>query len=132
MKRIAWMLVLIIAGCGAARLPIVAPPLPPPVAVAPPVEVVPKPNPDALAPPIKTVAQQYQQAAQKEVAAVTAPDVTPEYIKQVQTADRIARRALSALETDRSPTVAALNRARDAVRDLAAVLDAAPQGGNAE
>lgn len=123
MKRMVWLLVLIVAGCGAG--PPVALPLP--LALPPPEDVPPAPASPSLPSPITTVAQQYQQAAQKEVAAVTAPDVTPDYIRAVQTADRAARRALSALEArGHKPTVAALNRAREAVRQLAAVLDSAP------
>lgn len=120
MIRIIWM--LLVAGCAAPQPVVLS--LPPPIEVAP--APVPTPESPPLPPPVKTVAQQYQQEAQKEVEAVTAPDVTPEYIREVHTADLTARRALSALEARHRPTLEALNRAREAVRRLAEILDTAP------
>lgn len=122
MIRIVWM--LIVTGCTAPQ-PVVLPLLVP-EAVAPPAEAAPTQALPSLPPPVKTVAQEYQQQAQKEVQAVTAPDVTPEYIRAVHTADLVARRALSALETRHNPTVEALSRAREAVRKLAEILNATP------
>lgn len=121
MKRL--VLIFLIAGNGCAA----ASPRPPPLPSLQAVEVLPPvqaPEPAALAGPIASVAQQYQQTARKEVKAVTAPDVTVEYIRAVHTADLHARRALGILEEQgRHATPEALGRARAAVRRLADILD---------
>lgn len=124
MKRFVLLLVVAASGCDAARLP---PPAPPPPLT---VEIIPvwPPPPPASPPipaPVATVAAQYQMAATKEVPAVTAPNVTPDYVRAVHQADRIARRALGVLEAQGSrPTLEALTRAREAVRKLSDVLNA--------
>jgi hypothetical protein len=69
------------------------------------------------------VLKAYRAIEKRELPAVTAQDVTADYVHRVQVADRAARHALSVLErADRRPTLADLTRARDAVNRLEAAL----------
>jgi hypothetical protein len=74
--------------------------------------------------PVASVAQKYADVARKATAAVTAPDATPQYVREVHDADTAARNALSALE--QHPTKPALKQARDAVRALNEALENSP------
>lgn len=120
MMKIAWLALVLLSGCGSVVVPeaenIPLPPPEPPACV--PVT--------SLAPskPVATVAQKYADVARKATAAVTAPDATPQYVREVHDADTAARKALGALE--KHPTTPALKQARDAVRALNEALENSP------
>lgn len=108
--------IMVASSCTAAPrpLPVTLPPPDPPA--------MPQASePPSLPSPVANVAEQYSRQAQKEISAVTAPDVTPAYIHTVRQADLTARQAVNALM--RRPTQEALTRAREAVRALEQVLD---------
>jgi hypothetical protein len=87
------------------------------------------PAPEVKPAHVASVVEAYRTIERQEVPAVTAQDVTPEYIHRIHLADLAARQALLALErADRRPTLADLVRARDAVTHLASVLEEAPRG----
>lgn len=118
MNQLALSAILAFASC-AAPAP-AAPPAPTRIVV---VEVPPTPPPPEIPKPVATVTQQYRNAAQKEVAAVTLPDVTADYVRQVHQADTAARTALTALERQGvHPTAEVLTRARAAVQRLMNIL----------
>lgn len=114
MKPLVLTCILAVFACSASE------PEPLPVPPLVPVAQAPEPQPD----PVATVAKRYQEAAQKEVEAVTAPNVTPGYVRAVHQADLTARRALDVLE--RRPSQKTLIEARTAVGNLAEVLDRSP------
>jgi hypothetical protein len=110
-------LIAVSSGCTAAPRPVPVT-LTPPLPLPPP---QPAETPPALPTPVANVAEQYQHQAQKEISAVTAPDVTPQYIHSVRQADLVARQAVNALM--KRPTQDALDKAREAVHALEQVLD---------
>lgn len=128
MKRLILLLVVTTYGCAEAASRQIVPP-PASTAMVAPSKASPEPEHAPPPPPplMSVVAQQYQQTAQKEARAVTAPNVTPDYIRAVHAADLSARAALGALEAQgQQATQADFIRARIAVRKLGEVLDDAP------
>lgn len=127
MKRLILLLVVTTYGCAEAASRQIVPPHASTAIVAP-SKASPEPEHAPPPPPLMSVvAQQYQQTAQKEARAVTAANVTPDYIRAVHAADLSARAALGALEAQgQQATQADFIRARIAVRKLGEVLDDAP------
>jgi hypothetical protein len=116
MKRI--LLSLLLSSCAATPAP---PPLIPPVAIEMPILMPVDPA------PVASVVRAYRAAERKEVPRVTADGVTADYVRRVHIADLAARHALAALERqDGRATPEGLARARTAVSDLAAALNATP------
>jgi hypothetical protein len=118
------LLILLIGLFGCVSQPIPEPPVAAPA---------PTPMPVAVSPPevrpahVASVVKAYRAIEQQEVPAVTAQDVTPDHIHRIHVADLAARHALWALErSDHRPTLAELDRARDAVRRLALILQEPP------
>lgn len=98
---------IILSGCAAA---------PPPVPQQPPAAAA------------KIVTKQYEDAAKKEIPAITAPAVTPKRVQTVHDADMNARKALEKLEAQGdSPTPEALDAARAAVGKLSDTLKSPPK-----
>lgn len=127
MNQLALSVFLACASCAAARAP--QPVLTPTIVI---VEPPPTPSPvmpPAIPKPVTTVTEEYRYAAQKEVAAVTLPDVTADYVRLVHRADIAARKAVTALERQGAhPTADVLMRAKAAVQQLMDVLQAALGG----
>jgi hypothetical protein len=106
-----------------------SPPPPPPPTPPPAVVVESAPEPTKPATVTTNVTKAYQNAAQKEIPAVTAPNATPERVRRVHTADSAARWALSKLEAQgEHPTQEALDAARAAVKQLSDVLNSSTEG----
>lgn len=126
MNQLALSVFLACASCAASRAP-------QPVLTVPVVIIEPPPSPPTLFPaiskPVETVTEEYRNAAQKEVAAVTLPDVTADYVRRVHQADIAARKAVTSLEQQgEHPTAQALRHAKIAVQRLMDVLQAALGG----
>jgi hypothetical protein len=102
-----------------------APPAPPPLIDTPPPVIVEAPaKPDA---PVASVLRAYKAAERQEIPAITAANVTADFIRRLHRADRDARGALRRLVQQGSHvTPPVLHHARDRVRALAAVLDDPP------
>lgn len=131
MTRFVLALTLLFAGCAASSVPVMPPsvienPIP-----ARPLKSIshPPPLPMRAATPaaIQEVSERYHQIEQKMVGAVTRDHVTPEYIRNVQRADTLARRKLAVIEASRGhPTLHAIEEARFAVGYLGDVLAEQP------
>jgi hypothetical protein len=120
MKSLIFLVFLL--GCVAT--PPKAPPPPPPVVAEP---IVPPTIVPQSRKPVIAVVNAYQAARIKELPAVLAPNVTPDYVANVHYKELAARKAVRALEDEdgrRKP--ATLEAARRAVRDLEDAL-AAPK-----
>lgn len=131
MTRFVLALTLLFAGCAAKSVPAPPPPVIETPAPARPFKSISHP-PNLLmhaASPatIQEVSERYHLIEQKMVGAVTSDHVTPEYIRNVQRADKLARRKLAVIEYSRGhPSQQAIEEARFAVGNLGDVLAEAP------
>jgi hypothetical protein len=130
MTRFFLALTLLFAGCAAKSVP-ASPPMIEHSSPARPLKSIshPPPLPMRAATPaaIEEVSERYHQIEQNMVGAVTRDHVTPEYIRNVERADKLARRKLAIIESSHGhPSLHAIEEARFAVGYLGDVLAEAP------
>jgi hypothetical protein len=134
--KAAWPILLLLASCSSwlpattvvcpqpPPLPKVEKPAEPPKLSAEAPSVTAEPTP---AGPAAAVLADYKAQAQKEIDLVTSPQATPEFVRRVIEADRLARRAVLALSREgKHPQPATIAAARTAVNRLGDVLAQSP------
>jgi hypothetical protein len=129
MRAMVTLAMLLMAGCATEAPPPPAPavavaPCPDPVAAAIPAP----PTKSAAATPAVTATRAYHGVEATESGAVTKSSATASYIREIRTADRLARDAVRLLVSqDGHPTDKAIATAKSRLDDLVTALEATPQ-----
>lgn len=126
MTRALLYLTLALGGCCTAPPITLAPPDPPPA--EPPASAGSSMGVAPATKPAIAVVEAYRQARDRELPAITRPDVSPEYITNIHqleiTARRTVRTLINELDRHHKPSDASLDAARRAVHALDAALEA--------